>query len=350
MPPLKSVLAIATFCYLTTTAPLKTGFAIEQAPHNPSLLNGPLSLLKAYEKYAVNPPPIVRRAALTSTGTVTATPTEDDSEYLISVEVSSPSPINSNPLTFTVDVDTSSDTFSLYAPKYGAPGATVTKTVNIGGAVVTGQAISLVSDSSGGSNVVGLLYAGKNFYTNAVAQGLPQAVFTTNLKKGEPGTYTFGYIPTSAYSGAITYVAVTTANGFWEFTSNGYAIGAGAFVALSIDTVVDTGTTLLLLPTSTVKAYYGKVPGAAYSAEEGGYIFPCAAALPNLTLGIGTFKAVVPGSYVNYAPINSTFCYGGIQANTGIGFSIFGLTAIKALFVVFKGTGSPQLGFAAKAT
>ncbi|MCJ1416679.1 Type I transmembrane sorting receptor [Xylographa parallela] len=352
MPSITSLVAIATFCYLTSAAPFKTGFAIKQIPHDTSLLhNGPMSLLKAYEKYGAQPPLLVKRAALTSTGTVTATPTEYDSEYLINVEISSPSPIGSASNTFTMDVDTSSSTFSLYAPKYGAPGATVTKTVAIGGAVVTGQAISLVANSTAGdSNIIGLLYAGKNFYTNAVAQGLPQAVFTANLKKGAPGTYSFGYIDTSAYTGALTYVAVNTANGFWEFTSNGYAIGAAAFVSLSIDTIVDTGTTLLLLPTSAVKAYYAKVAGAAYSADEGGYVFPCTATLPSFTLGIGTYKAVVPGTYVNYAPVNSTVCYGGIQENTGIGFSILGLTFIKSQFVVFKGTTSPSLGFAAKPT
>ncbi|MCJ1319411.1 Type I transmembrane sorting receptor [Xylographa vitiligo] len=351
MPFLRFVVAVATFCYLTSAAPFKAGFTIKQPPHDPSLhLNGPLSLLKAYEKYNAQPSPLVRRAALTSTGSVIATPTTDDTEYLINVEISSPLPLGSAPSTFTVDVDTSSNGFNLYAPKYGAPGATVTKTVDIGGATVTGQAITLVSDSSGNSNLIGLLYEGKTFYTNAVAQGLPQAVFTADLKKGEPGTYNFGYIDTSQYTGALTYVAVKTVNGFWEFTSNGYAIGSATFVTLSIDTIVDTGTTLLLLPTSAVKAYYAKVTGAAYSADEGGYVFPCAASLPKFTLGIGTYKAVVPGTYVNYAPVNSTTCYGGIQENTGIGFSIFGLTFIKSQFVVFEGTTSPSLGFAAKPT
>ncbi|MCJ1401339.1 Type I transmembrane sorting receptor [Xylographa trunciseda] len=353
MPSLKYIVAIATFCCLTSAAPFKTGFTIKQVPRDTvPLLSGPRSLLKAYEKYGAQVPGLVRRAALTSIGSVTATPTEYDSEYLINVEISSPSPIGSAPQTFTMDVDTGSTTFSLSDPKYGAPGATVTKTVNIGGAIVTGQAITLNSDSSGNSNIVGLLYEGMTFYTNAVAQGLPQAVFTANLKKGAPGTYQFGYIDASEYTGAITTVAVSTGNGFWEFTSTGYAIGAATFVTLAIDSIVDTGTTLLLLPVSVVKAYYAKVAGAANSNTEGGYIFPCTSTLPSFTLGIAAYRAVVPGPYVNYAPVNSTYCFGGIQANTGIGFSILGLTFIKSQFVVFAGdsTIKPTLGFAAKPT
>ena len=60
---------------------------------------------------------------------------------------------------------------------------------------------------------------------------------------------------------------------------------------------------------------------------------------------------MTPGSYINYAPVvsGSSTCFGGIQSNSGIGFSVFGAVFVKSQFVVFKGLSSPQLGFAAKA-
>jgi hypothetical protein len=141
----------------------------------------------------------------------------------------------------------------------------------------------------------------KTFFSNAIPT-LASPLFTANLKKGAPGNYNFGYINTAEYTGSITYVPVNTANGFWEFTGKGYAIGSGAFVASSIDGIADTGTTLLYLPTTIVSAYYAKVPGAQYVSSQGGYTYPCSAVLPSITLGIGSYKAVVPGSYINYAP------------------------------------------------
>jgi aspergillopepsin I len=194
-------------------------------------------------------------------------------------------------------------------------------TVNIGGTIVTKQAIELaqsvssafVSDTNDG--LVGLAFDSintvtpttqKTFITNAIAQGLPKPLFTANLKKGQPGNYNFGYIDSTEYTGSITYVNVNTANGFWEFTSSGYAIGSGSFVSSSIDAIADTGTTLLYLPAAAVKAYYKKVSGAKNSVAAGGYIFPCSATLPSITLGIGSYKAVVPGTYINYAPYSGS--------------------------------------------
>jgi hypothetical protein len=169
------------------------------------------------------------------------------------------------------------------------------------------------------------------------------------LVAGAPGSYDFGFIDSSKYTGSIAYTDIDTSNGFWEFTGTGYAIGTASFESSSIDAIADTGTTLLLLDDSIVEAYYKKVYGASYDDSQGGYVFSCSATLPSFTLGIGSYHAVIPGTYMNYAPTDDSggICYGGLQSNEGIGFSIFGDVFLKSQFVVFD-SDNTQLGVAAK--
>ena len=138
--------------------------------------------------------------------------------------------------------------------------------------------------------------------------------------------------------------------GFWQFTAGGYSVGTSTTTSGSIGTAIaDTGTTLLYLPSAVVTAYYKQVSGATYNSQQGGYTFKCSATLPNFNVAIGGATYTVPGSYINYTPIDSagTTCFGGIQANTGIGFSIFGDIFLKSVFAVFDETqSSPRIGFA----
>lgn len=119
----------------------------------------------------------------------------------------------------------------------------------------------------------------------------------------------------------------------------------------SITGIADTGTTLLMLPEEVVAAYYAQVDGAQDSEQEGGYVFSCDATLPDFTFAVGDGQITIPGSYINWAPVDSanTSCYGGLQSDADIGISIFGDIALKAAFVVFDG-GNKRLGWAAKTT
>lgn len=236
--------------------------------------------------------------------------------------------------------------------------------VSVGGVFYPNQAVesaqqvsSEFSSDSSTSGLLGLAFSSintvspiqQNTFFDNMKGSLASPLFTADLKKGTPGTYDFGFIDSSKYTGSIAYTSVNTANGFWEFKGSGYAVGSGAFKKLSIDAIADTGTTLLLVPDSVVSAYYAKVSGARYDSNQGGYIFPCSANLPSFTFGVGSYRGVIPGSYINYAPATGSLCFGGIQSNDGIGFSIYGDILLKAQFVVFD-AGNTRLGFANKST
>lgn len=66
-------------------------------------------------------------------------------------------------------------------------------------------------------------------------------------------------------------------------------------------------------------------------------------------MSIGGKTFTIPGSYINYAPVDSAGrqCFGGIQSNDGVGMSIFGDIFLKAVYAIFDQTqSSPRLGFA----
>ena len=88
-------------------------------------------------------------------------------------------------------------------------------------------------------------------------------------------------------------------SGAWDFIYSGYTIGNGPFQALSKQATMDTGTSLIFLDTNLVSAYWAQVTGATLDPIENAYIFPCSSALPPLTLSIGTYNAVIPGTYLN---------------------------------------------------
>jgi aspergillopepsin I len=116
------------------------------------------------------------------------------------------------------------------------------------------------------------------------------------------------------------------------------------------NTLADTGTTLLLLPDDIVNAYYEAIPGAKNDKNQGGYVFACDGTVPDLTITINGYDAVIPGAYINFAPLGdgSNNCFGGLQSSSGISTSIFGDVFLKSQYVVFDSNG-PRLGFAPQA-
>jgi hypothetical protein len=348
----------------------------------------PLALSKAIKKYGGTPPTVVEKAAAAAqqSGTVTANSYNGDSEYLCPVSVGG--------TTLNLDFDTGSsdlwvfstlqassqrsghavyntasgrklagETWQIsYGDGSGASGLVYADKVVVGGVTATSQAVEAATSISAqfqqdtdNDGLLGLAFSSINTvspdqqttFFDTVKSTLARKLFTVDLKKGGPGSYDFGYIDTSKYTGAITYVPVNNRNGFWQFTTTGYSVGSGATVSSSYSAIADTGTTLMLLPDNVVNAYYAKVPSAQYSDSQGGYIFPCSATLPSFSAVIGGRKFTVPGSYINYAQVTSSQCYGGLQSSSGAGISIFGDIFLKAMFVVFSMENStPQLGFA----
>jgi aspergillopepsin I len=155
----------------------------------------------------------------------------------------------------------------------------------------------------------------KTFFDTVKSQ-LNKPLFAATLKHNAPGSYDFGYIDSSKYSGTLAYTTVDNSQGFWSFTADSYSVG-GSGSGGSITGIADTGTTLLLLDDTVVSAYYSQVQGAQNSQSDGGYVFDCSTQLPDFSVTIAGYQAVVPGSLINFQPTiqGGSSCFGAIQSN-----------------------------------
>lgn len=179
-------------------------------------------------------------------------------------------------------------------------------------------------------------------------------MFTVNYVYFGAGTITFGTIDSTQYTGSISYTPVI-ANfvdyaDFWAVNATGFSVGTGTSQAFSIGgAVLDTGTTLTYLPAPVVAAYWAQVSGS--QASGGNYYWPCDTTLPDLHLTFqGGATVTLHGRYFNpygFESLSGYTCQGGLQANTGIGFSILGQAVFQSMFVVMD-LGGSRVGFATK--
>jgi len=323
-------------------------------------------------------------------GVVAATPEQGDVEYLAPISIGGQTMVmdfdsgSSDLWVFNTQLSTASQTghtnfnpqkstsFKLmqgasftisYGDGSGAAGNVGTDTVNIGGATVTAQAIELatavstsfVQDTSS-NGLVGLAFSKlntvkpttqKTFFDNAIPS-LAMPVFTADLRKASVGAYTFGAIDSTKFNGSLSWAAVNTTNGFWQFSSSKFQVGTGAAMAVSGgQAIADTGTTLMLANAAIVNAYYSQVTGAVNNATVGGVTFPCNAVLPDLMVDVGgNYMAKVRGDDINFATVDATgtSCFGGLQAIQS-DLQIYGDIMFKSQFVAFNG-GNNSIGMA----
>lgn len=275
-----------------------------------------------------------------------------------------------NPTTSTTAQLQAGYTFSIgYGDGSGAAGLVYRDRVEVAGFVASGQAVesaTMVStqftEDPYSWGLLGLGMSSGNTvepvkqltFVDNIKSSLAQPLFTADLISGKPGTYGFGFIGTS-YSGNIQYAPIDRTSTYWLFAITGYRVGPATipgnpnsgYVTSPFKAIADTGTTLLLLPQDIVDAYWNTIPGSYYDQTWAAILFPCSTTLPDFTLGVGLYKGVVPGRYLNYGSVDGTLCYGGLQVQGNFGFAIVGIIALKAQYVIFD-LGNMKLGLANK--
>jgi len=176
-------------------------------------------------------------------------------------------------------------------------------------------------------------------FFDSVMPQLKMPVFSVNLKNDSTGTYEFGNIDNSKFTGSLTNVPVNAASGFWQVDSPTVTVGNMKIANQGgSPAIADTGTSLLLVDPQVATAYYSKVQGAVNNSQVGGFTYPCNAQLPDFGVAMGpTYTAMIPGNAITFAQVDANTCFGGVQSNGGANLQIYGDVMFKTQYVVFDG-------------
>lgn len=123
---------------------------------------------------------------------------------------------------------------------------------------------------------------------NIVSQAPQDPFFSTAVMQGavSDGTFAFklassgselflGGTNTDLYTGSIEYHSLSSTVGYW-IIGNGSVSVNGQTTASDIQTVIDTGSTLVTAPTSAADEFWQAVKGAkSFDQADGFYSFPC---------------------------------------------------------------------------
>ena len=112
------------------------------------------------------------------------------------------------------------------------------------------------------------------FFQNAFSQGaVPENQFAFKLASSGSSLY-LGGTDTSLYSGSVEFHPVKD-TGFWQASGAKVSVGGKAVIS-NIDTIIDSGTTIMYGPPSSVRTLYASIPGSKlYDSQNGMYSFPC---------------------------------------------------------------------------
>ncbi|KAI0658656.1 acid protease [Cubamyces menziesii] len=241
-----------------------------------------------------------------------------------------------------------------YGDGSSASGNVYTDTVTVADVVIEGQAIELAEKLSssflqdgGNDGLLGLAWPQINTVQpepvatpveNMINKKLINPpVFTVKLGRGEEaGFYSFGFIDTSVTPNPITYTPVDNSQGFWQVQSTSWTLNGETKERSGNTTILDTGTTLLLVADDVVDAIYGAIEGATYDDEQGGYKFPSNATIPEVSFAVGDTLYKVNPQDIAFGDAGDGYTFGGIQSRGDLDFDIFGDVFLKSVYVVFN--------------
>jgi len=265
------------------------------------------------------------------------------------------------------------DSFSITFGSGSCSGYEYFDSVTLGGLTVLHQAISVANSSTGFSGVDGVFGFGPVDLTEGTVQGMPTVpTFMDNLysqgtiatevlgvyfhpESGSDtgdtnGELTLGGVDTTKYSGTLSYVPKSTVNPYsfyWGVAVSSITYGSTTLIT-NVQAIVDTGTTLIYIPTSAYNLLLSLIGGttdpntglARCSTKPTG-IFTIR--LGTVSLPLTPAQYLVPSAQYGFFGLNSQYFYTWI--GDGGSETIIGQKLLEYYYSAYDTTNS-RLGFA----
>jgi len=190
-------------------------------------------------------------------------------------------------------------------------------------------------------------------FSNLVKQGIVKNPFFSfhlaRVKNGgkDDSELTLGGVDTSKFTGKIVFNKVISNDGFWHIGLQGAAVNGKKLSLLGKDAVIDTGTTLLIIPAADAVAIHKNIPGA--KLVNNNFVVPCnTKAVVSLKFNGVDYK--INPTDIAFEPIGqNNLCISGIAAGDPLGPGsntwLVGDTFLKNVYSVYN-IKKREVGFA----
>jgi hypothetical protein len=218
-------------------------------------------------------------------------------------------------------IETSSAEWDITYGTGSSEGFLARDTVQLGGESVTKQIFALADTSAPvvealpSDGICGLAFStiatsgAPTVFENAITENvvsnpyfgfyLQRASDLTSASRGTVGggELCFGCADSAKYTGQVNYVPVS-AQSYWEIPADGISVDGQVVSGTKMSAAIDTGTTLIYVPTAVASALYSKIGGKAVGGGTGEYHVPCVSTFGSIGLSFGGQTYNIPLSDV----------------------------------------------------
>ncbi|KIK91446.1 hypothetical protein PAXRUDRAFT_830850 [Paxillus rubicundulus Ve08.2h10] len=248
-----------------------------------------------------------------------------------------------------------------YGDGAGVQGEQYSDTVSISGLSAVDQTLGVASEYS--SNLAtsqfpadGLMgmgfqsisaYNASPVFETLVSQGqTDEPVFAFKLAASGSELY-LGGTNNNLYTGSFSYTPVTQ-QGYWQVNMDS-VMGNGQTILSNVNSIIDTGSTLIIGPPSDVASFYSALGGtdASSTAGQGYYTFPCDS-FPSVSFTFGGTSFPISNETLNVGQVSagSSDCVSGIVGqDSADSFWIVGDVFLANVYTAFD-VGNSRVGFA----